>query len=747
MKKTFIIAIGFLVCGILSAQQVEDYPFRDASLPREERIDDLIGRLTLQEKVAMLQNSSKGVERLGIPDYDWWNEALHGVARSGVATVFPQAIALAASFDVDEQLRTFTVISDEARAKYNQAQREGNYVRYYGLSFWTPNINIFRDPRWGRGQETYGEDPFLTSRLGVAAVKGLQGDNPVYYKTHACAKHFAVHSGPEWNRHEFDVQPTERDLWETYLPAFKALVTEAGVREVMGAYNRIDGAPACGNKKFIQEILRNKWGYEGMVVSDCGAIKDFFRDGGHKTHPDAATAAADAVTTGTDVECGNSYASLVDAVSRGLISEETIDIALRRVLNSRFELGMLDPEELLPWSDMPYSVVASPEHAAQALTAARKSIVLLKNEGNLLPVLPSKVGKIAVIGPNAADSTMMLGNYNGTPTHVVTILDGIKNAYPDAEINYERGCDLVEGFVFVPKGMRNDDPQRPQPIPSSAYTPEAVSALASRAAEADVIFYVGGLSPGLEGEEFKISIDGFRGGDRERIELPEIQTRILKALHATGKPVVFILCSGSAVALSEVEEDYDALLLAWYGGQEGGTAVGEVLSGAYNPSGRLPITFYKSTLQLPDFLDYHMDNRTYRYFDGEPLYPFGYGIGYTTFSYGEPKLSSSKISAGDGVRVKVKLSNTGKVGGDEVVQVYVRRLNDPSAPIKSLKGVARISLKPGKSKTVEIELPSDSFEYYSDEAKDLVVKTGEYEIMVGGSSLDSALKKTNLTIK
>jgi len=746
MKKTLIIAVA-LSAFIGAGAQISDYPFRDASLPREERIDDLLGRLTLQEKVSMMQNASKGVERLGIPDYDWWSEALHGVARAGVATVFPQAVALAASFDEEEQLRTFTVISDEARAKYNQAQREGNYARNYGLSFWTPNINIFRDPRWGRGQETYGEDPFLTSRLGMAAVRGLQGDNPVYYKTHACAKHFAVHSGPEWNRHEFDVEPTDRDLWETYLPAFKALVTEADVREVMGAYNRIDGKPACGNTKFIQEILRDKWGYEGMVVSDCGAIKDFFREGGHKTHPDAASAAADAVATGTDVECGNSYASLVEAVERGLISEETINIAMRRILNARFELGMFDPLEVVPWSSMPYSVVASPEHAAQALTAARKSMVLLKNKGGLLPVLPSDVRKIAVIGPNAADSTMMLGNYNGTPTHVVTILDGIKAAYPAAEVSYERGCDLVEGFVFVPKGMKDNDPKHPHPMPSSAYTPEALSSLASRAAEADVIVYVGGLSPGLEGEEFKLSIDGFRGGDRERIELPEIQTRVLKALHATGKPVVFVLCSGSAIALSEVEEDYDALLLAWYGGQEGGTAVGEVLSGAYNPSGRLPVTFYKSTSQLPDFLDYHMDGRTYRYFTGTPLYPFGYGLSYTTFLYGEPKLSSSSISAGESVSVKVKLSNKGKMAGDEVVQVYVKRLNDPAAPIKSLKGIARVSLKAGKSKTVSVELPASSFEYYSEEAKDMVVKTGAYEVMVGGSSLDSDLKTVRLTIK
>ena len=770
-------------------------PFKNPDLPQEQRIDDLLKRLTIEEKIDMMQSSSKGVERLGIPDYNWWNEALHGVARAGVATVFPQAIALAASFDPEEHLRTFTIISDEARAKYNESTRQGYHAQYYGLSFWTPNINIFRDPRWGRGQETYGEDPFLTSEMGKAAVIGLQGTDDRYFKTHACAKHFAVHSGPEWNRHEFNATTSVRDLWETYLPAFKALVTEANVQEVMGAYNRFDGDPCCSNDLLLIEILRERWNYKGMVVSDCGAINDFFREGGHKTHADAAAASADAVITGTDVECGTSYATLSEALAKGIITEDDIDNAMRRVIKGWIELGMFDPADRVPWSDIPYSIVGSEKHVQQALNVARKSMVLLKNDKNILPVKPGTVKKIAVIGPNAADSTMMLGNYNGVPRRVVTILDGIKAAYPGTEITYERGCDLVEGHVAAIPRKRAQLPLSPEepsigsqavvdamnapeaaagsltwmgvpiqsgllagavPAPqldpepaitSDNYTPQALAKLAARAAEADVIFFVGGLSPQVEGEELKVTLDGFHGGDRDRIELPEIQGRVLKALHATGKPVVFILCTGSAVALAQNEGDYDALINAWYGGQEGGTALADVLTGAYNPSGRLPITFYKSTAQLPDFLDYNMKGRTYRYMTEEPLYPFGYGLSYTTFSYAKPKLSSKSIAAGSDVTVKVKVKNSGKLAGDEIVQVYVKRLGDPTAPVKSLKGFQRISLNAGEVKTLEIKLPASSFEYYSDEADDLVVKPGAYTILVGGSSADKDLTGVSLTVK
>ena len=776
MKLILTTLLSIAAAMTLNAQTPE-YPFRDSSLPQEQRIEDLLGRLSLEEKIAMMQNGSKGVERLGIPDYDWWNEALHGVARAGIATVFPQAIGMAATFDPEEHLRTFTIISDEARAKYNEAVRQGDRSRYHGLSFWTPNINIFRDPRWGRGQETYGEDPFLTAEMGKAAVNGLQGNDEKYFKSHACAKHYAVHSGPESLRHQFDARVSLRDLWETYLPAFQALVTEANVQEVMGAYNRFDGKPCCSSDELLVDILRDKWNYQGMVVSDCGAIGDFFHKGAHETHSDAAEASADAVKTGTDVECGSSYKSLSEAIEKGIITEEDIDVAMRRVIKGWIELGMLDEKDNTPWADLPYSIVASKEHAEQALKVARKSMVLLKND-NVLPVRPGSVKKIAVLGPSAADSTMMLGNYNGDPTHVVTILQGIKAAYPDAEINYERGCDLVEGFVAAPKapragmnmaanaqvntewmgfpvqGQGQQAPARrpafqpvPQPIISDNYTPDALEALASRAAESDIIIFVGGISPAVEGEELRITLDGFAGGDRERIELPVIQSRVLKALHATGKPVIFVLCTGSAIALEQNEGDYDALINAWYSGQEGGTAVADVISGKYNPSGKLPLTFYKSTSQLPDFLDYSMKNRTYRYLDDEPLYPFGFGLSYTTFAFSGQKLSSQQIKLGDSVNVSVNVSNTGTMDGEESVQVYVKRLNDPDAPIKALKGLKKISLKAGETKDVEIELPASSFEYFDLAADGLVEKAGEYEILIGSSSADKDLKAIKLTIK
>ncbi len=765
--------------------QAPEFPFRDPSLPQEQRIDDLLSRLTLQEKIDMMQNGSKGVERLGLPDYNWWNEALHGVARAGVATVFPQAIGMAATFDPEEHLRTFTTISDEARAKYNEAIRNGEHRQYYGLSFWTPNINIFRDPRWGRGQETYGEDPYLTSVMGMAAVNGLQGDNPDYYKSHACAKHYAVHSGPESLRHSFNAVVSLRDLWETYLPAFEALVTEADVREVMGAYNRYDGEPCCSNDALLVDILRDRWNYQGMVVSDCGAISDFYRKGAHETHADAPSASADAVITGTDVECGSSYKTLTEAVEKGFITEADIDIAMRRIIRGWIELGMLDYADLTPWKDIPYSIVASKEHAKQALDVARKSMVLLKNNG-VLPLKPGSVKKIAVLGPNAADSTMMLGNYNGDPTHVVTILDGIKAAYPNAEVTYERGCDLVEGFVAVPRAPRagmnmaaqrqqggqgaqsqgntewmgipaQGAPQQqaqprprvviPQPIISDNYTPDALEALASRAAESDVIIFVGGISPAVEGEELRLSLEGFAGGDRERIELPEIQSRVLKALHATGKPVIFVLCTGSAIALEQNEGDYDALITAWYGGQEGGTAVADVISGAYNPSGRLPITFYKSTAQLPDFLDYSMKGRTYRYMTEDPLYPFGFGLSYTNYYFSKPVLYSNTVRNGSTVRVRVNVLNGGQMDGSEAVQVYVKRLGDPNAPVKALKGLKMVNIKAGETKTVDIDLPASAFEYYDSVADGLVCKSGSYQILVGGSSADKDLQSVNLTIQ
>ena len=753
MKNIITLLASALSILALGAQEPK-FPFNDPDLSIEQRTDDLLGRLTLEEKVGMMMNGSTGVERLGIPDYNWWNEALHGVARAGKATVFPQAIGMAATFDPEEHLRTFTVISDEARAKYNEAIRNGEHKQYYGLSFWTPNINIFRDPRWGRGQETYGEDPFLTSLMGKAAVFGLQGNDDKYYKSHACAKHYAVHSGPESLRHSFDVTVSPRDLWETYLPAFEALVTEADVQEVMGAYNRYAGEPCCSSDLLLMDILRKRWNFQGMVVSDCGAITDFFADNAHETHKDAASASADAAKTGTDVECGSNYKTLLEAVEKGYITEDEIDVNMRRIIKGWLDLGILDYKDHTPWADLPYSIVASKEHAQQALTVARKSMVLLKNENNVLPLKPEKIRKIAVLGPNAADSTMMLGNYNGDPTHVVTILDGIKAAYPDAEVTYERGCDLVEGFISVPKAPRTGMDMAAlarqmglKAIPSENYTDEALKALADRAAQADVIIFAGGISPAVEGEELKTTVDGFAGGDRARIELPEVQSKVLKALHKTGKPVVFVLCTGSAIALEQNEDDYDALLCAWYGGQEGGRAVADVISGKYNPSGRLPLTFYKNTSQLPDFLDYSMDGRTYRYMTESPLYDFGYGLSYTTFEYENAKLSSKKIKNGKSVTLKVEVSNTGDIEGNEPVQVYVKRLDDDKAPVKALKGLKMINLKAGETKTVKIELPASSFEYYDGYSDDLIVKSGEYKIMVGSSSRDEDLASLDLTIK
>lgn len=789
MKKAIIALASALMLMPIASKAQSSAPYMNAQLPRQERIEDLLSRLTVEEKIGMMMNGAKGVERLGIPDYNWWNEALHGVGRAGLATVFPQAIGLAATWDVEGELETFTVVSDEARAKYNDAISRGEHKQYYGLTFWTPNINIFRDPRWGRGQETYGEDPFLTSMMGAACVSGLQGSDENYYKLHACAKHYAVHSGPEPSRHKFDIEVSPVDLWETYLPAFKKLVVDAGVREVMGAYNSYAGDPCCGSSLLLEDILRGRWEYSGLVVSDCGAIDDFYRANAHAVYPDAASASAAAVLTGTDIECGRSYNALKQALDNGLLKESDIDVCIRRILNGMFELGMFDPESLVPWSNLPIDIVDSQAHKDQALKMARESIVLLKNNG-ILPIMAGSVNKIAVVGPNADNAKMLLGNYNGTPSSSVTILEGIKNAYPNAEVTFERGCDLVEGYVslsniermivqMLENGQNPNDPapadyegvsaeqrrmmqaQRermmaqikdidinsiPRAIPSENYSDEALAALAARAAESDVIFFVGGISPEIEGEEMRVQLDGFAGGDRTKIELPEVQGKVLKALHATGKPVVFVLCTGAAIALAANEADYDALVCAWYGGQAAGTAVGDVVSGVVSPSGRLPITFYKSTSQLPDFENYDMAGRTYRYMTEAPLYQFGFGLSYANIKYGAAKLSAKKIKAGESVTVKVKVTNKSKIDSDEIVQVYVKRLGDAAAPIKDLKGFKRVSLKAGETKVVEIELPASSFEYYSEADGDLAVKTGKYKILCGKSSADKDLKALKLRL-
>lgn len=839
-------------------------PFQNPDLTADERAQDLLGRLTLEEKISMLTNNSPAIERLGIPEYNWWNEALHGVGRAGTATVFPQAIAMAATFDDNAVYESFDMVSDEARAKYNRSVRDNARGQYRGLTFWTPNINIFRDPRWGRGQETYGEDPYLTSRMGLAVIHGLQGDRDGRYdKLHACAKHFAVHSGPEWSRHTYnaaDIPP--EDLWETYLPAFRAAVVDGDVKEVMCAYNRFEDEPCCSNKNLLKKILREQWGYDNVVVSDCGAIGDFFMSHGHKTHKSAEEAAADAILTGNDLECGNNaYPLIGEAIQAGLITEADIDRSLLRLLRARFSLGNLGDDSLTPWWNLPDSIVACDAHRAKALEMARKSIILLTNNNNTLPLDKKRVRKIAVLGPNANDSLMMWGNYNGYPKSTVTILEGIRNKFDGAEIVYLKGCDYVSDKTMISdfdklsyggkKGMKatfwknRDMEGKPlktrqfsdpidytnngetafaadvpvldfsarfeaQFVPEKSgkvafcvagddgfrliidgetvidswsegvksemrYELDAVkgkkydvvleyfqaqggaelkfdigqrtdvdcSSVAAEVADADVLIFVGGLSPHLEGEEMGVNLPGFKGGDRTAIELPVVQENMLKALKATGKPTVFVLCTGSAVASPWAVENCDAIVNAFYPGEAGGTAVADVLSGDYNPAGRLPVTYYASTSDLPDFEDYFMENRTYRYFKGKPLFPFGYGLSYTDFEYGDASLSEN----GDTLTLSVPVSNVGQRDGDEVVQVYVSNPARVGGPIKSLKAFRRVPVKAGETVTVELELPRSSFEAYDSKADKMAVLPGEYEIYYGGSSDSKALKRLNHTVK
>ena len=727
MKKLALITVTLLAL-VSCRQKVEteyEYPFRNPNLKVEERVEDLISRLTLREKVGMTMSSSFSVDRLGIPAYTWWSEACHGITGAGV-TVFPQSIGLAASFDTERQFEIYTAVSDEARARWNSTEHnefgvDSKYCLdwWHGLSFWCPNVNIFRDPRWGRGQETSGEDPFLAGEMGAAVVRGMQGDNDRYFKTIACAKHFAVHSGPESTRHSFDARVSQRDLWETYLPAFKKLV-DAGVQQVMGAYNRYEGEPCCASNRLLVDILRGKWNYQGFVVSDCGAIENFYEKGRHETHPDAATASAAAVKAGCDVECGTSYDSLSEAVEKGYITEAEIDVSLRRILTARFRLGMLDPVELDPWKELGADDLSTEKNHELARKAAQETMVLLKNDG-ILP-LSRNFRKIAVIGPNADNSYMHLGNYNGTPTdeHALSIVDAIRKAAPSAEIIYNKGCENI-----VEKGEEEVN----------------YSQMQSQIADADVIIAVTGLTAKLEGEEMSIDCDGFYGGDRTAIELPEVQQNLVRAARQTGKPVVVVNCSGSAIAFGPIEKDYDALIQAWYGGQAAGLAVADVLFGDYNPAGRLPVTFYESTSQLPsDFEDYNMEGKTYRYFRGTPLYAFGYGLSYTTFEYGEAKVKGASH------KVTVPVTNTGSVDGDEVVQIYVKALDNPEAPIKSLKGFKRVNVPAGKTVSVTIELGDQAFEFYNPAVDGLSVTKGRYKILYGGSSRDEDLKSIDITI-
>jgi len=703
-----------LLCSAAMLLNAQPFPYENPSFSPEQRAEDLCSRLNLEEKAKLMLHRSPAIERLNVPAFEWWNEALHGVGRSGFATVFPITMGMAATFDDQLVYRVFTAVSDEARAKNTEARRKKEVRQYQGLSFYTPNINIFRDPRWGRGQETYGEDPFLTSQMGLAVVRGLQGEGQKYLKTLACAKHFAVHSGPEWNRHSFDVeQLPARDLWETYLPAFKALVQQGHVKEVMCAYQRIDGEPCCGNTRFLQHILRDEWGFQGLVTSDCWAVADFWQKGHHEFSATKEDAVARAVVTGTDLECGSDYPAIPDAVAQGKLTEEQVDISLKRLLQARFELGDFDDDQLVAWTDIPMSVVCSAEHRELALQAARESMTLLKNDG-ILPLCSKQ--RIVVVGPNADNASMQWGNYNGFSTETITILDGIRSKSDQVS--------FLDGFEHVGKGM--DEKQ----LLAEHYL--------SRISDADVVVFVGGISPRLEGEEMSVDAEGFKGGDRLSIELPKVQRDFLAALHAMGKPVVYVNCSGSAMGLVPEQANANAILQAWYPGEQGGRAVADVLFGDYNPSGKLPVTFYRSVDQLPDYEDYRMAGRTYRYFQGEPLYPFGFGLSYTTFKLGTPSYQNGKV--------KVDITNTGKQEGAEVVQVYLRDPRDTDGPIKTLRAYQRVNLQPGEQRTLAIDLPRERFELWDTATNTMRVRKGKYEIMVGTSSADSDLQRFSVKL-
>lgn len=687
-------------------------PYMNPSLPAGRRAEDLVSRMTLEEKVAQMMNKAPAIERLGVPEYEWWNEGLHGVARAGVATVFPQAIGLAATWDTSLMREVADVISTEARAKHQEFVRRGERKRYQGLTFWSPNINIFRDPRWGRGQETYGEDPFLTARLGVAFVRGLQGDDPKYWKVVATPKHYAVHSGPEPERHAFDARAFERDVRETYLPAFRATVTEAKAASVMCAYNRTNGEPCCASRGLLTDILRGEWKFDGFVVSDCGAITDIWK--GHGFAKSEAEAAAVAVKAGADLACGSEYRSLVKAVKDGLITEPELDASLKRLFEARFRLGMFDPPEMVPYARIPFSENDSPAHRALSLRAARESIVLLKNERNTLP-LAKDLKTVAVIGPNADAPDVLLGNYNGTPSKSVTPLEGVRNKVSNSTT-------VLHAPGLLPTGAKPD---------ANAERAMHADALA-KAKRADVVIMVMGITPSVEGEEMDVKTDGFRGGDRTDISLPKAQEDLIREVHALGKPVVLVLTGGSALAVNWADANVPAIVEAWYPGEEGGTALADVLFGDYSPSGRLPVTFYKSVGQLPPFEDYGMEGRTYRYFRGAPLYPFGHGLSYTKFKYTGLTVSPRVLKAGGTVRVGVDVRNVGAREGEEVVQLYLTD-EAASAPVavRSLQGVGRVSLKPGERRRVTFTLSMSQLSLIDGRGR-RVVEPGEFAVAVGG---------------
>ena len=692
--------------------------YQDENLSFEERAKDLVAKMTLEEKVTQMVFTAPAVPRLGIPSYNWWNEALHGVARAGTATVFPQAIGMAASFDADLLQRVADVIATEGRAKYHEFQRQGDHGIYKGLTFWSPNVNIFRDPRWGRGQETYGEDPYLTGRLGVAFIEGLQGDDPKYLKSAACAKHFAVHSGPESERHRFNAAVSAKDLRETYLPAFKECVKEAGVEAVMGAYNRTNGEPCCGSATLLKKILREEWGFSGHVTSDCWAIKDFHEN--HHVTSTAPESVALAVNNGCDLNCGNMYLNLLIAHQEGLVSEAVIDRAVTRLMVTRMKLGMFDDPRHVPYTGISYAENDCREHRELALEVAKKSLVLLKNSANLLPLDKSKLGSIAVIGPNADSREALIGNYYGTASEYVTVLEGIIRAVPDTvRINYAQGCHLYRDRV---QGLGE---------PKDRFA-EAVAA----AQMSDLSVICLGLDASIEGEEGDTSNE-YASGDKNHLNLPGLQQELLEAVYKVGKPVILVLLSGSALAVNWADEKIPAIVQAWYPGAQGGRAVAALLFGEYSPAARLPVTFYRTTEELPDFHDYAMRNRTYRYMKNEPLYPFGYGLSYTRFEYRDLQLNQTQINCGQNLSCSVKVRNAGDFASEEVVQLYLKDVEaSVEIPRWQLRGFRTIRLDPGAEREVRFLLTPRMMALIDEEGRCLL-EPGRFEIYIGGSQPDS----------
>ena len=724
--RFLIFSFSFFIIFSFSAKGFDESDHFDVNLDFETRTSILVSKMSLKEKISQLGNNAPAIPRLGVLEYNWWNECLHGVARAGTATVFPQAIGMAATFNTNLVNNVAVAISDEARAKHHEAIRNKDYSQYKGLTFWSPNINIFRDPRWGRGHETYGEDPYLTGQIGAQFVKGLQGNDPKYLKLIATAKHFAVHSGPESERHFFNANVNDRDLWETYLPAFKDLV-DANVYSVMGAYNRVNGESASASKYLLQDILRDKWGFKGYVVSDCGAINDIHAN--HKIVKTAEESAALGVITGCDLNCGGIYQNhLLESVTLGLISEEEIDVAVYRLFLARMKLGMFDPPEIVSYAQIPFSVNNSEKHDELSLKTALNSMTLLKNSG-VLPINPNNIKKIAVVGPNADNINALLGNYHGTPSKPVTFIKGLNDYVGKrAEITYSKGVDLVKNGADGLNSLNNS--------------------ILNDVKKADLAIFVGGLDATWEGEEMPggINVDGFYNGDRTRIEMPEIQQNAIKAMIDTGTPVVLVLMAGSSIALNGLEKELEAILMAWYPGQRGGNAIASVLFGNYNPGGKLPVTFYSSTSELPDFKDYNMQagkGFTYRYYKGEALYPFGHGLSYTSFKYSKLKANKSSINEKENFKISFKIKNSGVYKGDEVVQVYIKDLNSKlKMPIKQLRGFKRISLNKGDEKIIEFEFnPINDLRYYDPVKQKYVVDKGSFEIQVGSSSQDIRLKK------